>query len=49
VREALNGMQQARRDRDSGIATRYYNADIHLGAFALPQYVLQAIGKQDND
>lgn len=37
------------RFRDSGIATRYYNADIHLGAFALPQYVLQAIGKQDND
>ncbi|MGV8314866.1 polyamine aminopropyltransferase, partial [Pseudomonas aeruginosa] len=35
--------------RDSGIATRYYKADIHLGAFALPQYVLQAIGKQDND
>ncbi|MBH9343961.1 polyamine aminopropyltransferase [Pseudomonas aeruginosa] len=37
------------RFRDSGIATRYYNADIHQGAFALPQYVLQAIGKQDND
>lgn len=33
----------------SGIQTRYYNAAIHQGAFALPQYVLQAIGKPDND
>ncbi len=32
----------------SGIATRYYNPAIHCGAFALPQYVLQAIGKPDN-
>lgn len=34
---------------DSAIATRYYNADIHQAAFALPQYVLQAIGKPNND
>lgn len=33
----------------SGIVTRYYNADVHLGAFALPQYVLQAIHKPSND
>lgn len=32
----------------SGITTRYYNSDIHQGAFALPQYVLQAIGKSHN-
>jgi spermidine synthase len=32
----------------SGIVTRYYTADIHQGAFALPQYVLRAIGKADN-
>ncbi|AGI23943.1 polyamine aminopropyltransferase [Pseudomonas sp. MT3] len=33
----------------SGIQTRYYNPAIHQGAFALPQYVLQAIGKPAND
>ena len=33
----------------SGIVTRYYNAEIHQAAFALPQYVLQAIGKPCND
>jgi len=32
----------------SAIVTRYYNPDVHLGAFALPQYVLEAIGKADN-
>ncbi len=31
---------------DSGIATRYYNPEIHQGAFALPQYLRDAIGKQ---
>ncbi|MDM7858121.1 polyamine aminopropyltransferase [Thiopseudomonas acetoxidans] len=34
---------------ESGVTTRYYNADIHQAAFALPQYVLQAIGKHNND
>lgn len=29
----------------AGIKTRYYNPAIHLAAFALPQYVLDAIGK----
>lgn len=29
----------------SGIATRYYTPDIHRSAFALPQYILEAIGK----
>ena len=33
----------------SGILTRYYNPEVHLGAFALPQYVLQAISKPSND
>lgn len=33
----------------SGIVTRYYNPDVHHGAFALPQYVLQAIRKASND
>ncbi|PTT93225.1 polyamine aminopropyltransferase, partial [Pseudomonas sp. HMWF005] len=33
----------------SGIVTRYYNPEIHIGAFALPQYVLQAINKPSND
>ena len=33
----------------SGIVTRYYNPHVHLAAFALPQYVLQAIGKPSND
>ncbi|WP_263146215.1 polyamine aminopropyltransferase [Pseudomonas sp. RIT-PI-AD] len=33
----------------SGIATRYYNPEVHQGAFALPQYVLQAVNKTGND
>ncbi|MCI8212017.1 spermidine synthase [Pseudomonas sp. S25] len=33
----------------SGIVTRYYNPEIHIGAFALPQYVLQAVNKPSND
>jgi spermidine synthase len=33
----------------SGIITRYYNPEIHIGAFAMPQYVLQAINKPSND
>lgn len=39
----------AQRFAASGIQTRYYNPAIHQGAFALPQYVLQAIGKSAND
>jgi len=39
----------AQRFAASGIQTRYYNPAIHRGAFALPQYVLQAIGKPAND
>ena len=30
----------------SGIKTRYYNPDLHQAAFALPQYLLEAIGKE---
>ncbi|WP_144393299.1 polyamine aminopropyltransferase [Pleionea sediminis] len=33
----------AERFNKSGIKTRYYNPDIHVGAFALPQYVKDAI------
>lgn len=29
----------------AGLKTRYYNPEIHQAAFALPQYVLDAIGK----
>lgn len=32
----------------SGIKTRYYNPEVHVASFALPQYVLEAIGKHDN-
>lgn len=32
----------------SGIVTHYYNPEVHIGAFALPQYVLQAISKPSN-
>jgi len=39
----------AQRFAASGIQTRYYNPAIHQGAFALPQYVLQAIGRPAND
>ncbi len=33
---------------ESGIPTRYYNPEVHLSAFALPQYVLNTIGKTNN-
>ena len=33
------------RHQVSGIRTRYYNAEIHQGSFALPQFVLELIGK----
>lgn len=39
----------AQRFAGSGILTRYYNPHVHIGAFALPQYVLQAINKPSND
>jgi spermidine synthase len=32
----------------AGITTRYYNPGIHRGAFKVPQFVLDAIGKKDN-
>lgn len=37
------------RYKQSAIKTRYYNPAIHQAAFALPQYVLEAIGKQENN
>ena len=33
------------RYRAANLSTRYYNPEVHLAAFALPQYVLAAIGK----
>ena len=33
----------------SGVRTRYYNPEIHCAAFALPQYVLEAVDKLNND
>ena len=33
----------------SSIVTRYYNPEIHVGAFALPEYVLHAVNKPSND
>ena len=32
------------RFKDAGITTRYYNPAIHVASFALPQYILDAIG-----
>jgi spermidine synthase len=37
-----------RRFARSDLKTRYYNPEVHHAAFALPQYVLEAIGKRDN-
>ncbi len=33
----------------ANIKTRYYNPDIHIASFALPQYLLEAIGKKENN
>ncbi len=41
----LSEEQISERFKAAGIKTRYYNPAIHKGAFALPQYVLEAIGK----
>ncbi|MDP3845074.1 MAG: polyamine aminopropyltransferase [Pseudomonas sp.] len=46
-KQSLDVLRQ--RFAGSGIITRYYNPEIHLGAFALPQYVLQAVNKPSND
>lgn len=37
------------RYKASGIKTRYYNPEIHFCAFALPQYLLEALGKNNNE
>jgi len=36
--------QIAERFKASGIKTRYYNPQIHVGSFALPQYILEKLG-----
>lgn len=46
-KQSLDVLRQ--RFAGSGIVTRYYNPEIHIGAFALPQYVLQAVNKPSND
>ena len=33
------------RHAESGIRTRYYNPEIHVASFALPQYVRELVGK----
>ncbi len=37
----------ARRYREAGLGTRYYNPAVHIGSFALPQYVVDALGGGD--
>jgi spermidine synthase len=44
---ALNTIKQ--RFADSGIKTRYYNPEVHMCSFALPQYIVEAIGKDSNE
>ena len=41
---ALSRDTAAERIAAAGLETRYYNADIHGAAFALPQYVVDALG-----
>jgi spermidine synthase len=36
------------RFQKAGFKTSYYNPEIHIASFMLPEYVLEAIGKQDN-
>lgn len=38
-----------RRFQASAIVTRFYNPEVHYAAFALPTYILTAIGKQSNE
>ena len=38
-----------RRYQEAGIETRFYNPEVHCGAFALPNYLLEAIGKTSNE
>ena len=40
-----NAETLAQRYSDTGIQTRYYTPELHAAAFALPRYVLEAIGK----
>ena len=35
------------RFKQANIKTRYYNPAIHLASFALPQYILDALGKAE--
>lgn len=39
----LTATELAQRFKRSGIQTRYYTPDIHVAAFALPQYILQQL------
>ncbi len=44
----LTRAEIGRRYLQSGIETRYYTPEIHRAAFALPRYLLEAIGKACN-
>ena len=44
---SLSLLQQ--RYREAKISTRYYNPAIHVGSFALPNFVLEAIGKEHHE
>ncbi|GAC1039066.1 polyamine aminopropyltransferase [Pseudomonas sp. No.117] len=41
----LSAETLAKRYSETGIQTRYYTPELHAAAFALPRYVLEAIGK----
>jgi spermidine synthase len=43
---SLNELTQ--RWKKLGLTTKYYNPEIHLASFVLPQYVLTGIGKNNN-
>ncbi|TCK09451.1 polyamine aminopropyltransferase [Marinobacterium mangrovicola] len=40
-----DGVELRRRFEASGIHTRYYNPQLHLASFALPQYILDALAR----
>ncbi|WP_246804965.1 hypothetical protein [Desulfosarcina cetonica] len=41
----IDGETLGARFARSGITARYYTPELHRAAFALPQYILDAIGK----
>ena len=44
----LTSVEELRSRYQAGnLSTRYYNPEVHFASFALPQYVLEAVGKVD--